>query len=271
MKNFIFCISFCLLAIDTNAAVVYETHREVIREDETEHFYERTTLKDDETRIDFIEADGSLSGSYILSKSGGQKWALNDAGKSICSTWTREEYFQSAAGVVANAKKLVKANITSIEQVKITDEPGTDMHGLSTRHVKIKSSYSGEGRMLFVKRTYAVEEIDEMWMTPDWEWPEHEYGWLEASAHTGNDFLDEHESKWLSHVIGPILKHVHVVTLTNVKNKKAVTKTENFSVTRLEEIPDDGLEKLFTWPECKPVDAKEMEHQATRMLKKHFK
>jgi hypothetical protein len=272
MKNALLFLSFLLVFADAKAATVYESHREIIREDETEHFYERTTLQGQDLRIDALNEDGTLSGSHMLSRSNGNNWALVESDQGSCTLWSREQFFTAAAKVSQKTKKLVKADITSIDQIKTSEEAGANMLGLETKHVQVKTNYSGTGKFLFMKRTYAIQETDDLWMTPDWDWPPHEYQWIEAASQTGDAFLDEHESKWLSLVDGALLKHSNTITMTNEKNGKAESKTEHFTVTSLKKVAADSLDpELFTWPNCEAVSDKELEHQATRMLKKYFR
>jgi len=261
-----------LLSATVSAALRYEVHIEVIREDETEHFAERVTTSGDNARVDFLDAGGNPDGSYIVTHDGGKTMAIHDGGRAICSEWDRAEFFEAAGRMLEKGARMVNVTISGVDTQLVSEEPGPVVEGYPTRHVVLKTNYSGSGRFLFIKINYAIEERDELWITDTLEVPDFEQGWMDAAARTGNEFIDEHERNWMEHTRGAILKHTNVIRLTNEKSGKTQEKTEHFTVTNIQQLdPEEIPAATFEMPACKKVKQSEMEHQAERMLKKYLK
>lgn len=254
------------------AAMRYQTELKIVRDDKTRILKEKVTAAGDKARIDFINADGSSDGSYMVTNDGGKTLAVHDGSRSICATWDTAEFFKTAGVVLEKGKKTFNADITSVERVLISEESGPEMLGLPTQHLSLRTNYSAKARVLFITFEFSVEETDEIWMTDGIEMPAFESQWLNAGTQTGSEFIDEHASKWNRFVDQPVLKHTNTVTVTNVKSGKAFSKVEHFKVTLLEELADADLRpNYFSIPDCQKVSSKEMKKEAERMLKKYIK
>ena len=261
-----------LLPPVASAALRYEISIEVIREDEVEHFAERVTADGDNARVDFLNADGQPDGSYMLSNDGGKTMIIHDGQSAICAEWDRAEFFAAAGRMLDKGQRMVNAEMSAVETVKESEQEGPEMEGYPTTHITLRTNYQGLGKLLFIKFRYDIEEIDDMWMTDALEVPEFERGWIEAATRTGHEFIDEHESNWLSHVHGAVLKHTNVIRITNARSGKVQEKTEHFTVSAIEILQASDLPPaLFEAPTCEKVEKSEMQHQAERMLKKYMR
>jgi hypothetical protein len=262
-----------VLAAPTLAALRYETRIEVIRKDETEYFNERVTTRGDNARIDFLDAEGNPDGSYLVTNDGGSTLAIHDGSRSICANWDRAEFFGAAGTILEKGKSRVRATVTSVDRSVLDREAGPDILGYATEHLIMRTNYSAQGRFLFFKFNYSVEEVDQVWMSSELPLPAFEAQWLQAGAHTGSEFIDEHATKWNSLVDQTVLRHTNIITVTNAKSGKVqFKKTENFTVENVERLLDDDVAlETFTMPACKKVKQADMEHQAERMLKKYIK
>jgi hypothetical protein len=119
---------------------------------------------------------------------------------------------------------------------------------------------------------YTVEEIDDIWMTSELDLPVFERLWLETTSQSGFDYLDEISARRIAFETGPVLRLENVVTLRNLKKGEEKVKKEITVVHNLREITADDIPKgHFDMPPCEPVSRKEMEKNATRMLKKHVR
>ncbi len=254
------------------AALRYDSTVEIIREDETEYLTERITVDGDNVRVDYLDEKDQPSGSYIISNDTGKTFAIHNGEKSVCAQWDRGEYFEARAAVLAKGKRLVKADVSSIETVVVSEEDGPKVEGYPTRHLKLRTTYSGQGRFLFVKLNYAVEELDELWMADSLPVPKFAEDWLQASGQTGDAFLDQHVKVWMENTHGSILKHSNVVRLTNTKSGKTEEKTEHLTISNILQVPTEELPQgVFDLPICKKVKQSELKHQAERMLKKYIR
>ena len=99
------------------AALTYETELEIVREDKTKFLREKVTTAGERARIDFINADGSSDGSYLVTNDGGKTMAIHDGSQAICATWSTAEFFKTAGEVVKKGRRLFNADISSVERV----------------------------------------------------------------------------------------------------------------------------------------------------------
>jgi hypothetical protein len=253
------------------AALRYETELEIVREDKTKFLREKVTTAGERARIDFINADGSSDGSYLVTNDGGKTMAIHDGSQAICATWSTAEFFKTAGEVVKKGRRMFNADISSVERVLVAEETGPDLLGFPTRHLSLRTNYGAEASVLFITFIFSVEELDEVWMTDGIDMPVFERQWLEAGTHTGSEFITEHASEWNQLVDQPVLQHTNTITVTNAKSGKTFSKVENFRLTLLEELAEADLDPdLFSLPDCQEVSPKVMKKEAERMLKKYI-
>lgn len=265
-------IALSLVPALVQAALRYDINIEVIREDETEYFLERVTVDGDNARVDFLDRAGQPDGSYMLTNDAGKTITVHNGVESICANWDRAEFFQTAGNILSKGERMVNAKISNVETTLLSDEEGPQIEGYPTRHVKLRTHYSGTGSLLFIKRTYDIEELDDIWVTNALDLPGIEEGWLTAGSRTGNEFLDEHARAWPENTDGTILKHTNVIRLVNTKSDETQEKTEHLTVTNVSTLDSADLPtEIFQLPACKKVKQSEMKHQAERMLKKYIK
>lgn len=265
-------ITLSLLPQLVLGALRYDINIEVIREDETEYFSERVTADEDNARVDFINRAGQPDGSYMVTNDAGKTIVVHEGDKSICANWDRAEFFQAAGKILTKGERMISAKISSVETTVVSEEEGPEIEGYPTRHIKLRTHYKGSGRLLFVKMTYSIEELNDIWVTNAMELPEIEKGWLEAASRTGNEFLDEHARAWPENPKETILRHTNVIRLVNVKSGKTQEKTEHLTVTNISTLDAADLPAgIFQLPTCKKVEQSEMKHQAERMLKKYIR
>ncbi|MBT8052812.1 MAG: hypothetical protein HKN57_04575 [Xanthomonadales bacterium] len=250
------------------AGLGYTVTTTVERADETEKFSEKVLTQGKQARIDFLDADGS----YLVTNDGGKTFVLANRSEAYCSSWTTTGFFQAAGNFLKKAEGLANAELHDLSVKKVLEEPGGVIEGFDTTHIRVVSKYGAKARILFLTMEYAIEEVDDLWMTSDLELPFFEQLWLESNANTGFTYMDELSEQRLAFETGPVLKMENVVTLRNVKKNESEVKKETTVVSNLREITaGDVPPGHFDLPRCEPVSRKMMEKEATRMLKKHVR
>jgi hypothetical protein len=155
---------------------------------------------------------------------------------------------------------------------KVLEEPGGVIAGYDTTHIRVLTKYGANARILFISFEYDIEEIDDIWMTDEFELPVFEDMWLQSTTQSGFDYLDEISKRRVAFETGPVLRLENRVTLRNMKNGEEEIKKETTLVSNLREISATDIPPgHFDIPECKPVSAKVMKKEAVRMLKKHVR
>jgi len=265
-------LAVTLCATVAPAGLTYTIQAVVEREGEISRFGERVIEDGERARIDFLDDAGKPDGSYLITIDGGKTFVLGDGEKAVCARWSASQFWATAGGVLENAQRFANAKLSDAKVVKVLDEAGPEIHGFATRHVRLVSTYGAEARLLFFKFHYAVEEIDDLWMTDALDLPVFEDAWERASLLTGFEYADAMSRTWLSHVVGPILKSRNVVHLKNLKSGEETVKRHAVEVTALDEVDAASIPAAtFEVPDCEQVSEKEMERVATKTLKKHVK
>jgi hypothetical protein len=265
-------ILLVLLAQTAFAGLAYTVTTTVERADETQQFGEKVLTEGQRARIDFLDGDGNPDGSYLVTLDGGKTFALANDSEAYCSDWTTAGFFQAAGRFLKKAERLANAELNDLSVEKVLEEPGGVIEGLETTHIRVISKYGAKARILFLTMEYAIEEVNDIWMTHDLELPLFEQLWLDSGTQTGFGYIDELAKRRNAFETGPILKQESVVTLRNVKKNESEVKKEAVVVSDLREISAADIPPgHFDMPECQPVSPKVMEKEATRMLKKHVR
>ena len=259
------------------AGLRYTIVTDILQEDtkvRKEHFVEEVTVDGDKARIDFLESDGSKdsNGGFILTVDGGKTFVLNKGDEAVCSDWSTDDFFATVGKLLDKGARFINADLQESRFVKELEEPGPEMHGYPTTHLRLLTSFAAKGRILFMRFEYGAEVIDEVWTTSGLELPAHERKWLDATAKTSFEYIDKLAKQWNDAVRGTVLKQKSVVRLTNLDSKETSTKTETVEVTKIEKLGSGQIpEGTFTMPKCSQIDNNEMEEEAKLYIKKSLK
>jgi len=269
---------FCLiLAVPSEAALRYIIAVDIQREGtkvKTERLLEQVTMDGDQGRIDFLAPDGSKPGNsgYMLTLDGGKTFTWSDGGQAVCGNWSLEEFFGTVGALLEKGSHFINAKLPEARVEKTLEEPGPEMHGFPTTHLRLNTKYGAKGRVLIMKFEYSVEQTDDVWMTSVLELPAMERRWVETMGRTGFEYLDAMSATWDAEVTGVVLKHKNVVRLTNLQSSKVSVKTETMEVTAFERLdPSQIPEGTFAKPECRQVNQREMEEKATIFIRDSLK
>jgi hypothetical protein len=268
----------CLfLAWPASAALRYTIVTDVQREGDvvkTERLVERVTVDGDKGRIDFLAPDGSEreAGGYLLTLDGGQTFAWAEGDQAVCGNWSLEAFFGTVGALLEKGARFINAELPEARVEKTLEEPGPELLGYPTTHLRLRTNFGATGRILIMKLEYAVEQTDDVWMTSDLEIPALERRWLEGFAQTGFAYADAMSAAWNTEVTGAVLKHRSVVRLTDLRSEKVSVKTETMEVTGLEMLAASEIpENTFSMPECRKVETADMEKEAKRFIKDTLK
>ena len=269
---------FCLiLAVPSGAALRYNIAVDIVREGDkvkTRRLLEQVTVDGDRGRIDFLAPDGSKSGNggYMLTLDGGKTFAWSDGGQAVCGNWSLEAFFATVGALLEKGTRFINAELPEARVEKTLEEPGPDIHGFPTTHLRLATEFGAKGRVLIMKFEYSVEQTDDVWMTPELELPALERRWMETMGRTGFDYADAMLTAWDAEVTGVVLKHKNVVRLTNLQSGKVSVKTESMEVTGFERLePSQIPVGTFAMPECRQVDQREMKEKAGKFIRDSLK
>lgn len=255
-------------AVNAGTRAIVEV--EVIKGDNVETFFEIITVDDKRGRIDFVGEDRKITDetSYIMTVDGGENWVMGDKPKDrfYCSQVKTDEFFMSLGDQVTNAVEFfnVKAESPTVKQV--LEEPGPDIMGFKTTHVRLETNATAYAWFLFFKFEYAVKIVDDLWYASDIEIHPIRKKWLNALTQSGNKLIDQAFTDYVSKFSGPIIKSETVMEITNVRKKSTKTEKQRTALTEIKEMTPDELDKKFIMPECEKMDEDEIQEKGKALF-----
>jgi len=243
---------------------------EVIEGENIEKHYEIITFDKERGRIDFVGEDQKITDQtpYVMTIDSGDTWVMGDKPKDkfYCSKMRTEEFFANLGGQVNDAINFfnVKAESPVIEQT--LEEPGPEILGLKTTHVRVETHAKAHAWFLFMKFEYSVKIVDDIWYTTEMEIHPARQKWLTALTQSGNGIIDHMFSEYVSRLPGPILKTESVMEITNVRKKKTDTHKDRTTIISAEEVSSEELNKVFVMPDCVPMDDDEVQEKAKALF-----
>jgi hypothetical protein len=274
MKNFrtvlLASIITVLNALPANAGTRAIVEVEVIEGDSVEKSYEVITVDDKRGRIDFVGEDRKITDetSYIMTVDGGENWVMGDKPKDrfYCSEVKTDEFFMNLGDQVTNAVDFFNVKAESPTVRLVLEEPGPDIMGYKTTHVRLETNARAYAWFLFFKFEYAVKIVDDLWYAADVEIHPIRRKWLNALTQSGNKLIDQAFTDYTSKFSGPILKSETVMDITNVRKKTTKTEKQRTVVTEIKEMKQDELDKIFVMPECEKMDDDEIQEKGKALF-----
>lgn len=219
------------------------------------------------SRYTFHEQDNAEvgEGSYLLSLDGGKTVYFIDKNENTCHQWSNEEFVKTLSQFLLKTTGRFNVKSSDLEISKVFEKPADPIHGLQTKHIRIKFHYTASYRYLLFKGRYRIDRLVDIWVTPEFgnivTTPIFQAAW----QHTGNDELDQH----IQDVLGPDaiyrLRIETQQTRTDKKGKQTKVEALQFirSITEVNDLPDD----TFQVPECHEVDSDQMKRKFEALLK----
>ena len=268
--NVFTALAFLLASSIATAGTQAVIEVEVTEGGNTQKYFEILTFDDKRFRIDFVGEDRQVTDEtpYIMTVDEGVTWVMGDKPKDqfYCSKVQTDEFFRNLGGQVTNAVEFfnVKAEAPTVR--KVVEEPGPDILGFKTTHVRLETEAKAYAWFLFLKFEYTVKMIDDLWYTTDVEIHPIRVKWLQALTQSGNDIVDNLFNQFVAKLPGPVLKSESVMDITNVRKKSTKTQQERTVVTSVEEVGADVLDKLFVKPSCVVMDDDEIQEKGKALF-----
>jgi hypothetical protein len=265
-----FAVFMLLIAFTVNAGTRGVIEVEIIKGESVEKHAEIYTFDDERFRIDFVGEDLKITDEtpYIMTVDGGEQWVMGDKPKDkfYCSAVNTEEFFRNLGDQVTHAVDFfnVKAESPTIKQ--ILEEPGPQIMGFNTTHVRLETDARAYAWFLFFKFEYTVKIIDDLWYTTDVEIHPIRKKWINALTQSGNNIIDQTFTDYTSKLPGPILKSESVMDITNVRKDSVKTEKQRTVVTELEEITPEEMDRIFKMPECETMDDDEIQEKGKALF-----
>lgn len=205
------------------------------------------------------------NGSYLFSLDSGKTYHYIDTNENICRQWDSEELANTLSQFLLKTTDKYNVKASDLEIKIILVEPADAMHGLETRHIRIKINYTASYKYLLFKGHYRIEREVDLWVTPKRENidPVLQKIW----QYTGNDELDQK----IQDIVGPedvtyLLRSDIQQTRIDKKGEQSNMTMHQYidSITEIDNLPD----RTFVMPDCRNVDSKQMKKKFTELLKK---
>jgi hypothetical protein len=243
---------------------------EVIKGDNVDKQAQVLTFDDTRFRIDFLGPDMKRTDEspYIMTVDNGENWVMGSKPKKefYCSSMQTKEFFKNIGSQVTGAIDFFKVKADSPVVKQILKEPGPEIQGFKTTHVRVETNARAHARFLFVKFEYTVKIVDDLWYTTDVELHPIRKKWINALMHSDNQIIDQLFADYTKTFGGPVLKSETVVDITNVRKQKTDTQKERTEVTSITELVPAELDKIFQMPKCKPMDDDDVKENAKELF-----
>jgi hypothetical protein len=250
--------------------IVVET--QITEGDQVRSEREIITLDDGRARIDFLQGAQKKGDKtpYLLTLDGGKSWTLGDLrkGKFFCARLETTAFFSKIGSILLDIEGLVSPEIKDPKVEKLLEEPGPQMLGYPTTHVRLQTTAGGGARIFFKKWEYQIKIVDDVWYTTALEVHPIEQRWTEALTQSGYERLDQLFADWAKNLTGPILRLDSVFEVTDVVKGKTSKRKDSSRVVSLDELSAEQIDpSIFAAPECKEMNKKQFERAAKDLFK----
>jgi hypothetical protein len=255
-----------------HGASVFRVDFEIDKGSKFRAYSQIITVDDEKARVDYLGADNKKTEMtpFVLTLNGGKSWILGNEGeeKYFCGKVDMKDFFNDIGAIITRLDKLANATVTENKVVKLGEEPGPEMLGYSTTHVRFESTARIKASILLKKFEFRLKATDDVWYTTDVDVNPIKKRWLEALAQTGYEELDKLTSKRHAQILGPILKQVTEIETVDVKKNKVQTETRKGEVVSVQELKSSDIpEETFAKPDCKDLNKDQMREAEKNMFK----
>ena len=230
------------------------------------------TMDGKRVRIDYLgfETKKTAVTPYLLTLNAGKDWVLGDQedNQFYCAKIDMKDFFRDLGDIVSSIDKYTNPKFSDMKVELLVDEPGPEILGYATRHLRIQTTAKVKASVMFKKFVYGMTKVDDVWYTNDREVHPAKKRWIKALTHSGYEQLDQLSSGFRSKIKGPILKQNTVMETTDYKKNKVDKYIENVRAVSLKdlnlsEIPEGTFSKL----DCKKIDKGQTKDAAKSMFK----
>jgi hypothetical protein len=232
-----------VLAAPLLAGVVYsaKTTGEGAKGAEMQSSTVRAWVSEGNAKVLFETSENPMtgSGSYLVTRDGGQTIYLVNPDDKTYSKWDLEAMMQLATG----AMKMVNLKITDPKVQKLGEGPGELILGVPTTHYKFRTSYGMQMKFFGMSQSNTIVQDEEIWSAPSLL--DAGFGiWLRKSPpKTGDADFDALMKSEMQKMSGFPLKRLTVTTTTDKKGKQETTRTlMEVTELKVQAVPDSTFE-----------------------------
>ncbi len=230
---------------------------------------EIVTIDEKRARIDILgkSDERTADTAFLMTLDGGKTWLLRYAGKPVCGQADSRDMFRAVGSKLKTLGRLASANIRDPSVSKTLDQPGPDILGHPTRHVRLHSTMKGSAQLAFAKWEYEVEMVEDLWFAEDIPVHPIERAWFDALSDIGIAQLDSLFEQLGQHSTGMLLRRNAAYTLKDLRENKTERSSELYEVVSIEEIPADQLSpETFRPMACEQLSSKKLIDAAKDMV-----
>ena len=231
------------------------------------------TVDGEKVRVDYLgkEQEKTDITPYLLTIDNGETWIVGNKKKDefYCADVDMKEFFRDLGKIVTRLDSLANVKITNDKVVKVLEEPGPEIFGYPSVHIRLEISADIKAAILFKSYKYKFRKVDDIWYASNREMHIAKKRWIEALTHTGYETLDKLSSQARANTRGSILKQETEIQVTDVKKDEIDTYTRKINVRSLQETDSSAIpEETFLPPECDELDKEKMKDATKTMVKK---
>jgi len=201
----------------------------------------------DKARVEFKESANPMAkqGTWLLTKDGGKTMYMVNPEDKTYAEWNLQAMLGMVGSVMQGMGPLLKIEFSDPKVEKLLEEDGGTVAGMSTRHVRFRTSYSMKIRVLGMGNEANVLTEQDVWATERLQ--DIALGvWLRSDPpRTGNEQFDKLIAAEAGKIQGFPLKTVTVTTTTQKKNNKQTVTRSTMEVTELDtsaSVPGSSFE-----------------------------
>jgi len=119
-------------------------------------------------RIEFQESTGNpilSEGTYLVTEDGARTIYLVNPEEKTYSAWDLDAMLRFAGSMMEGMGGLMKMEFSEPQVEKLLDEDGGIRQGLPVRHLRYRTTYTLNIKVLGMKRSTATETLQDLWVT----------------------------------------------------------------------------------------------------------
>ncbi len=230
------------------------------------------TVDENKFRLDYLGAEKNKTKTtpFLITLNAGKDWILADQkdNEFYCARIDMDNFFRDLGDIMWNVDSLANAKFSETKVELLAEEPGPEISGYATTHLRVQTTAKVKARVLFKKFEYSMTKVDDIWYTKDREIHPARKRWIEAITHSGYEQIDQLSSELRSNIPGAVLKQDSVVKITDYKKGKVDTYERKIRVVSVKELKSSELPKdTFTSPDCNDLSDSQIKDAAKAIFK----
>lgn len=264
------CLTF--FACQLHAATIAKVAVDITNKDKSTSNTHIITNDGDKVRVDYLDATGAKTKTtpYILTLDAGKTWVMGNQDKDefYCAQIKMEDFFKELGEIIAKVDSFVNVTYSDDKVQLISEEPGPEMYGYKTTHMKIQTTASAKAQILFKKFDYSINKIDEVWFVKGQFFHVAKQRWVQALTNSGYGQLDKLSSRYRELLNGSALRHESVMEVTNNKKNNTDIYRREMKVVSIEHVEPSSIPAdIFLKGDCDGMSDKQFKNAVKTMFK----